>query len=179
MSIFVALDLSDPVRAEVERAVMSLSARPGKWVPPEKWHLTLVFWGQPRPEALAVAPEALSAVALAQAPFELQLRGVDRFATRRAPSVLWLGLAGALHSAGQLVNVCAEVLAIPLERPWVPHVTLARGPSPNVFDLNVAALEDFESSRFIAAHMTLYESLNGRFTSLERFRFGAQSHQRD
>jgi 2'-5' RNA ligase len=170
MSFFVAVDPSDVVRAAVGDEIQRRSAlTPATWLPPEKLHVTLLFLGDRRPPLGA----ALATIAAATSRFSLGLRGAGAFETARAPSVLWLGVGGQLDALASLRERLVEAfreVAPPteLQRPFVPHLTLARSKRPGHFDAILRELERFESPPFTVDCLTLYESSHGRFTALER-----------
>ena len=169
MSFFLALDLSDRVRAEVVRRIDHHRPNlPAKWLRPDKLHLTLRFLGHPTPAALATLEPGVRAVASVTAPLTLTLRGVGFFVTARAPSVLWLGVDGALLS---LHALHASLRAADDTRPFVPHVTLARAHTAGALETLEPALRDFSSSPFTASHLTLYESTEAQYRAVSRFDF--------
>ncbi len=99
-----------------------------RWTPPENLHLTVRFVGnvdRPAVEAVAAALAARS-----QRAFELALGDVGTFRRGRAVRVVWLGLRAGADEAGALAaQVDAECLSVGLageDRPFQPHLTLAR-----------------------------------------------------
>jgi 2'-5' RNA ligase len=171
MSVFLALDLDEPVRREV----MSLTAAArgsvtAKWLPAEKLHLTLVFLGNPDVERV----KSTLLAAAAQAPVRLALRGAGTFVTARAPSVLWLGVDGERARLDALQAWARALLGVEERQPWRPHVTLARAHSgEGALDPLAADFTGFASSTFEASHLTLYESTHHRFHVLLRVALAA------
>ena len=116
-----------------------------RWIPPQRWHVTLAFLGEVEPDRLPALTGRLDEVAASQAPIaDLALAGSGTF-----PGVLWLGLADAARDAepaaggrfspevrlGGLADAVQR--AVPLagvhleSRPWQPHLTVGRWrPSP-------------------------------------------------
>lgn len=166
MSVFLALDLDDAVRGEV----MSLTSVQrttvqAKWVSAEKLHLTLVFLGNPD----VAQVKAKLDVHGAPRSLQLHLAGAGTFQTARAPSVLWLDVAGELGRLHELQRTLRERLGVEERQPYRPHVTLARAhSSPTALDPLAEAFSRFSSSPFEVTHLTLYESTHHAFHVLHR-----------
>lgn len=159
MSFFVAVDLDDAVRADVAR-LLERCAREveAKWLPPHKLHLTVQYLAHPSAELLAALEPRLAALAKGRAPFSLSLAGAGLFETRRAPQVLWLGVAGALPALQALQREVAAACGIAQEHPFVPHLTLARAHPPRSLAQVARSLESYTSPPFSVSGLTLYES---------------------
>jgi len=98
------------------------------WTPPGNWHLTLRFLGDvPAPHCDEVA-DALRAIKFA--PLQLAVGRAGVFPVRGAPRVLWLGLAQGAPECAALATAVNAALAplgfAPEDRPFAPHLTLAR-----------------------------------------------------
>lgn len=119
MRLFVALT---PPPEAVEHAAAAVSAAhpagPGlRWIPPERWHLTLAFYGEV-PEANVDGVTARAARNLAgTAAFDLAFAGSGVFARR----ALWLGVDGDLPALRRTARAVAYD-----RRPYRPHLTVAR-----------------------------------------------------
>jgi 2'-5' RNA ligase len=128
MRLFVAVDLPDAVKNQLERLRADI---PGAvWVKRQALHLTLQFLGDGIPEERL--PEIIGALqAVDTAPFDLTLKGVGRFppGDRKPPRVLWVGVTGAppLNDLYRQVTGSLTRLGFaPDERGFSPHITLAR-----------------------------------------------------
>lgn len=166
MSVFLAVDLSDEVRAQLTHLIEThRRSRDAKWLRPDKLHLTLVFLGNPKAEAITGFIPRIEALATGRRPFSLELRGAGVFITARAPSVLWLGVAGELEALRALQHDAAQSLGDE-RREYVPHVTLGRAHEPGAFDALSTELASFESARFEVRHLTLYESTHHQYRVL-------------
>ncbi|MEH3078273.1 MAG: RNA 2',3'-cyclic phosphodiesterase [Quadrisphaera sp.] len=127
MRLFVSLEPPVEAWAPVADAVTELGQVPGvRWSPPTRWHVTLAFLGElDDDDARRLAPPLRSAVAAA-GPVRLRLAGTGTFGT----SVLWAGVAGDVERLSSLaagVVEAARAAGVGLEeRPYQPHVTLAR-----------------------------------------------------
>lgn len=123
-ALFLPPDAKKALRAVQER----LLARWPEAVlsPEENLHMTLAFVGETPLDRIAEAREVLHHLPLA--PIDLTLESVGRFHQRKG-DVLWLG-AGACSELEKLQQELVHQLrqtGFPLEeRPFLPHVTLAR-----------------------------------------------------
>jgi len=162
MSVFLAVDLDDAVRARVTEMTTSVAARfPAKWLPPEKLHVTVLFLGELRP-----AFESVDAIAAQVAPFELQISGAGTFVTARAPSVLWLGVAGELSALNTLHRAAVGALIPHDMKAYVPHLTLARAKLPGFLEPAREELSSFSAGPWKVTGLTLYESTQHRYHAL-------------
>lgn len=136
LRLFVAVDPSAEVVEGIRRALPPLRpmAPSAKWGDPGKLHLTLAFLGSTPVEEVAAIESALASVASAHAPLALGARGAGTFGSPRKPRVLWVGLEGDLDPLAALRHDVVEAL-VPLglrreERPFRPHLTVARSRDP-------------------------------------------------
>lgn len=123
--LFIAIELPD----QVKQALIKLQTPvPGaKWVPLDQLHLTLAFLGEVDETTGGHLFPALSSVGVP--PFTLHFSGVGCFPDRRRPRVLWVGLEKnpLLDSLAAQVRSAVLECGIPQEeRPFSPHITLAR-----------------------------------------------------
>jgi 2'-5' RNA ligase len=133
---FLALELPDHVRAALDGEIARLSAQLHiqSWAKTEKLHLTLAFLGELDDAQLAAATDGAVEVAPMFKPFPLQLAGLGTFGPPRAPRVIWAGVGGdvarLLALQAQLVGALAACGFPREERPFSPHLTLARIKAP-------------------------------------------------
>lgn len=125
MRLFIAIELPEEIKKELERFQTGI---PGaRLVPVEQIHLTLAFLGETDEET---AKKLTAGLAKIQADsFQLFSSGIGCFPNRQRPRVIWTGLkpepnllklAAAVHE-----SVLASGIALE-ERPFSPHITLAR-----------------------------------------------------
>ena len=135
LRLFIACELPQEARdglARVQAGLREQGAGRLRWVRPEGIHLTLKFLGAVAPELAERIIEALGA-AITE-PFTLRLRfdHVGSFGGRMRLRVVWVGLAGdveELSSLAETVEGALRPLGFPREnRPFAPHLTLARVP---------------------------------------------------
>ena len=171
MRLFVGIELDDDVvRAasaiveELKRRVSRLApgARIG-WIPPERMHLTLRFIGHVDDAQAGRIREAL-APRIDVEPFAVHVTGIGTFPPTGSPRVIWAGLTLGVESLQEVERqVTARLQAVgitPEDRPYSPHLTLARVrepaglktvrlldalPPPSLGTTHVSAITLFES----------------------------------
>lgn len=125
MRLFVAIDLLYDIRQSVTDICRGL---PGvRWLPSEQLHLTLRFIGEADDAVHVAIRRGLAEITCP--PFPLSLHGVGCFPSLRRPRVLWVGLRGGEPLTRLQREVERAVVAAglpPEERPFSPHITLAR-----------------------------------------------------
>jgi len=125
MRLFVAVDLPDEVKQSVAALCHGL---PGvRWLPPDQLHLTLRFIGEANDTVEAAIRHGLAEITFP--PITLSMRGVGCFPSPRRPRVLWVGLSTGepLRLLQHAVEQAVATAGIPAEeRPFSPHITLAR-----------------------------------------------------
>ena len=136
--LFVAIDL--PNQAQAELLALQTQLPGARWVPAEQLHLTLRFLGDVEDTVIPLLTAALAGVQ--ETPFDLSLHGVGHFPPRTHPKVLWTGVSPCeqLSSVQQQIESAVQSVGLPAEeRPFSPHITLAR-----LKETPTAAVLDFE-----------------------------------
>ena len=125
MRLFIAIELPDEIKRLLGR--MRTEIPGSRWVPMEQIHLTLAFLGEVDDATLKLLTAELASI---QAPgFRLCFSATGCFPDRRRPRVLWVGLEPEplLNNLASLVRKAVLACNIPQEeRPFSPHITLAR-----------------------------------------------------
>jgi 2'-5' RNA ligase len=160
MRAFVALVPPPDALTELAAAVAALPQEPAlRWSPPAQRHLTLAFLGEvdgPTDDELRTR---LARAARRHPPVPLALAGGGRFGDR----VLWTGVHGdreALRRLAGTVRAAARRSGLPVdERPYRPHLTLARArpPAPDLRPL-AGALRGFAGRPWTASEVHLVRS---------------------
>jgi len=134
LRLFVALEFPLDIKTSINQILdqlrqekMAKSLRISRF---DHLHITLKFLGDTPEEQIESIENALSATLSGIHPFELSLKQIDTFPRDRSPRVIWLGLDGNLPKLRDLVDQLETALT-PLgfqkeERPFTPHLTLAR-----------------------------------------------------
>jgi 2'-5' RNA ligase len=168
--LFVALDVPDDAVTDLAAAVDTVRADQPRlrWIPPDRWHLTLAFLGAVDPRRVDDLVARLTRAADRHPPLPLLLAGAGRFGQR----VLWVGVQGAVADVGRLaasVAAGSRRAGIPVEdRAYRPHLTLARGREGVDLAPAAAALADYSGPRWTASEVHLVRSHLGRDVRYER-----------
>lgn len=152
-----------PATAELQQALQSLAGlgRAVRAVKPETLHVTLKFLGDTPEEQVPAIAGAADAVAARFSRFTLRLVGLGAFPPERRPSVVWVGI----HDAEPLCRLATELDAAmqplgfsPEDRPFQPHLTLARVKARPPKEL-AGLLRDHAATNFGIAEITAVEFL--------------------
>jgi 2'-5' RNA ligase len=191
MRTFIAVDLPEDVRAALEREQKRLRAACAlshdiRWTRPEGLHLTLKFLGEVAAERVAAIVGALESIG-PFGKFEVEVRGFGFFPNPRRPRVFWVGLQApaALGELAAKVEAAMAPLGFPPEnRPFQPHLTLARFESEHAQPALEAALEPSNGGalgRFEVSAFFLFESKlrpgGAQYSKLARFPPTADQHE--
>ncbi|HEV7647041.1 MAG TPA: RNA 2',3'-cyclic phosphodiesterase [Actinophytocola sp.] len=158
--LFSAVELPDSIRADLVERLRDIRENDTElaWVPPERWHITLGFYGDREHADRRGAWFRRQVVGLA--PSRLRLRGAGRF-----PGVLWMGVspmegrdATALRTLAGALN--ADNNASQFD--FTAHVTVARwrrGAAGSSSAIRaVHDLSDYYGSWWTAAEVVLFRS---------------------
>jgi 2'-5' RNA ligase len=131
--VFVGLPVPADVRDHLEK--LRLTAReatktiPGKWVPPENWHITLTFIGSLDPAQIDRLIELLEEKYSGYQPFDALLSGVRWFPGEFKPRMIVaeVQLNAQLLAIKLRSDQAVKAMDIPPDkRSYRPHITLAR-----------------------------------------------------
>jgi 2'-5' RNA ligase len=160
MRLFVAVTPPQESLDELRSATAAMrSARPElRWTRLEQWHLTLAFLGEVDDETRADLSVRLGRTAARHPTMRLALREAGRFGDR----VLWTRVAGdveALRGLAASVRAAARRARVAVEdRPYRPHLTLARGREGADLRPVVDALAGFAGRTWTAGELHLVRS---------------------
>jgi 2'-5' RNA ligase len=168
MRLFIAVDIDERVRKEIDQIQRGLQRKTGlakgpvKWVEPNLIHLTLKFLGEVRDQALGEICRITEETARSHPPFEMKVQGLGTFG--RPPRVLWAGMESCpdlIALQGDLEGRL-ETAGWPREdRAFSAHLTLCRMKDPKAGTRLAQALED-QTSRTLGSvwidQVIVYES---------------------
>lgn len=166
------------------RALADQSNIPARWVPSETYHLTLMFVGAADPSGVQDLITAFTALAEAMTTFEVSLRGGGVFPNHRYPSLLWVGQGEGVEPMTELARRSQDAASrlgyTQPDRPFRPHITVARLPKRRQVDIGdiTASLAEFESEAFDLTEVALLESHLGkgpaRYERIASFKLAAR-----
>jgi 2'-5' RNA ligase len=130
MRVFVGLDIDEAIRERIQSFVeeVRLLAPSAKWVRAESLHVTLKFIGEKPTEAVEQIRTALARVK--GRPVEVAFRGYGFFPTPKSARVFWVGIEAGAELARLAADVDRATASLGIskeDRPFSPHLTLARG----------------------------------------------------
>lgn len=161
MRLFVGVEIPGDIAAELyplARGIKGLDAQT-----PENMHITLKFIGNVDPGLAAEIDQALFDVRFE--PFDLQIQGLNVFASSRKIRIFWAGvkdqpimrkLAARVESALLTLEECPDMDM----RKFTPHITLGRNrdAARATIEQTVADHADLSSRVFTIDRFCLYES---------------------
>jgi RNA 2',3'-cyclic 3'-phosphodiesterase len=130
MRLFIALDIDEDIRQRIARFIDGVRgfAPEVRWVQPASLHVTLKFIGEQSEAAVDRIKHELEI--LHAEPGPIQFCGYGFFPTSKSPRVFWVGIEAGPQLAALAGAVEASMTAVGLpkeDRPFSPHLTLARG----------------------------------------------------
>jgi 2'-5' RNA ligase len=161
--LFVAL--TPPAEAVGELRVVTAGLRELapelRWNRWEQWHVTLVFLGEVGDDVVAELTRRLSRAAARHPQLSLSLGGGGRFGHQ----LLWTGVQGdrdGLRRLADSARAAARRSRLPVEqRPYRPHLTLARAQAGADLRPVVERLRPWQGSTWLATRLHLVRSRLG------------------
>src|SRR6267143_1661215 len=184
MRLFVALELPAAVRGNLAALLKALRAvsPQTRWVRLKNLHVTLKFIGEVPETELAVIRNALAA-ARSDQPVTLEFRGLGFFPNEKSSRVFWAGIEASpnLKTLAADIERAMEKLGIPREqRPFSPHLTLARFEPPGLPEQLHSAVRENEVRDFGTLRTSQFHLIESKlkpsgaeYTTLESFAFAA------
>jgi len=182
---FLAIELPEPILRKIEEVEADLKSAhaDARWVSPEKIHLTLKFFGNIEASRIDSIFKSIEEPVRTTQPFSLKVQGVGAFPNMKSPRVIWMGLVNGsqiLISFQKEIEAQLEKIGFqPEDRPFRPHLTLARVKSSRGRNDLVGRMEkhkeeefgDFQVERVILFKSDLKPS-GPIYTALRELRFG-------
>ncbi len=157
MRLFVALAPPAVALADIDAALEPVRNRQPelRWIPSERWHLTLAFYGEVPDDSVTGVQEMVRDRLLRLAPsgpIGLAFAGAGQF-VRRA---LWVGVDGDTDRLRTLAKAVSTD-----RRPYRPHLTVARLRGGQEATTAVAALSSYVGPSWRAERVQLIRSFLG------------------
>lgn len=133
MRAFIAIDLPPQCLTPIHQLMTQLKAlippTALRWTDPQQLHLTLKFLGEISETTAIDVQNGMQATLTSQPPFDLEIKGTGVFPSRRAASVVWLGVTASpdLMQLHEQLNQALHAVGIkPDKKHFNPHITLGR-----------------------------------------------------
>ncbi len=184
MRLFVALEIPAVVRGNLAALIKSLRgvSPQTRWIRPQNLHVTLKFIGEVPETKLAAIRNALAGVRSEQ-PVALDFRGLGFFPNEKHPRVFWAGIDASTNLKTLAANIdgATEKVGIPREqRPFSPHLTLARFEPPRLPEKLRAAIQENAAREFGSVRTSQFHLIESKlkpsgaeYTTVESFPFAA------
>lgn len=183
---FTAVPLPDAVKRMLKEKCGKLREKfpYSRWVDEQDYHITLKYLGACSQQQLTLVKRNLSEAVRSTASFELFLHGAGCFGRTESPRILWTDVRGGLDGLRRLQSAVEQAMEAagfpPEDRPYRPHVTLARQyqGSPVPFSVQAEAWgTDWSGEPWTVRSVVLYRTELGRtpmYVPVEEVRFAAQ-----
>jgi 2'-5' RNA ligase len=184
--LFIAIEIPGEIRETLAALLkeMRLAAPQAKWARAENLHVTLKFLGHTEPARLQAVKDSLAAIRGTE-PVALEFRGLGFFPNERRPRVFWAGMeaSGSLKTLAQDIDHSMHKLGFPLEdRPFAPHLTLARFDPPGLPSKLGAAVKENASRKFGAFSTREFHLIESKlkptgaeYTTVQSFPFALEA----
>jgi 2'-5' RNA ligase len=184
--LFIAIEIPENIRDAFASLLKEFRAIAPqlKWVRAENLHVTLKFLGEIESARLGALQNVLSAVRSPN-PVSLEFRGLGFFPNEKRPRIFWAGmeaspnlktLAADIDQAGYRIGFPPE------ERPFTPHLTLARFPLPGIPPkllqaMNAKSVQSFGSLSTQEFHLieSKLKPTGAEYTTVQTFRFATEA----
>jgi RNA 2',3'-cyclic 3'-phosphodiesterase len=177
MRLFVGIPLAEAVVEELAKVSLRYRAKDDglRWSTPESWHITLQFLGNTEQEQYACVVERLRELRFEPVPVRIEELG---FFDRAGVFFAGVDLSPELIALQQHITVATSQCGfVPEDRPYHPHITLARTKGRNgkhaLRALQTRVHRQPNFGRFVAQEFVLYESIThpegSQYTIRERF----------
>ena len=186
MRLFIAIEIPEGIRSDLASLLQEFRgiAPQVKWVRPENLHVTLKFLGETESAKLDALRKILPTVHSAQ-PVSLEFRGLGFFPNEKRPRVLWAGMetSANLKTLAADIDQATHRLGFPLEeRPFTPHLTLARFQPPGITPKLFQTIQEKSARGFGSLHAVEFHLIESKlkptgaeYTTLQTFHFATEA----
>jgi RNA 2',3'-cyclic 3'-phosphodiesterase len=184
--LFIAIEIPENIRTTFASLLKEFRAIAPqlKWVRAENLHVTLKFLGETESAKVEALQNVLTAIQSSE-PVSLEFRGLGFFPNDKLPRVFWAGMEASanLKSLATQVDQATHRLGFPLEeRPFTPHLTLARFQLPGIPPKLLQAIKEksgqpFGSLRTGEFHLieSKLKSTGAEYTTVQTFQFAPEA----
>lgn len=167
MRTFIGIEIDEIVRERLTglQRALKMSFPSLRGTNPRQIHLTLKFLGEIEERQVAGVRKALDDVAASTKIFAIDIRQPGVFPMSGAPRTVWIGVHdpdGSLARCHAAVEATLATLGFPREdRPFSPHLTLARCPDRRAaYEVRRALSrhENFDAGGLIVRRIVLFQS---------------------
>jgi len=184
--LFIAIEIPENIRtafASLLKEFRTLAPQL-KWVRPENLHVTLKFLGETDSAKLGALQNVLPDVRSTE-PVSLEFRNLGFFPNEQRPRVLWAGMDASanLKALAADIDQATHRLGFPLEeRPFTPHLTLARISMPGIPPKLLQAISEKSGQRFGSLRTREFHLIESKlkptgaeYTTLQTIRFTSEA----
>lgn len=130
MRLFIALDIDDAIRQHIVRFIDGVQnfAPDARWMKPESLHVTLKFIGEQPDAAVENIKKELAAVSAGTT--GIKFSGYGFYPNHKSARVFWIGMEAGPQLTELAAAIDAKMASLGIakeDRPFSPHLTLARG----------------------------------------------------
>jgi 2'-5' RNA ligase len=184
MRLFIGVWLSEAMQKEVINYIALIKGKyPGfKWTTPDNLHFTLKFLGEVSSLRLPDLNHALTLTADQNSGFRLELGIIGSFPGRGIPKIIWIGVAAGqaelVNLANSVESNCCQNGFPATDKPFKPHLTLARAKNDVKYDLalKISEPETYFVSETKVTEISLIESrlfpTGPIYKTIETYKFG-------
>jgi 2'-5' RNA ligase len=184
--LFIAIEIPQAIRSTFASLLKEFRAVAPqvKWVRAENLHVTLKFLGETESAKLGALQNVLSGIHSTE-PVNLDFRGLGFFPNEKRPRVFWAGMeaSASLKTLAADIDQAVHRLGFPLEeRPFTPHLTLARFQPPGIPPKLLQAIQEkgtqaFGSLRTGEIHLieSRLKPTGAEYTTLQTFHFATEA----
>jgi RNA 2',3'-cyclic 3'-phosphodiesterase len=172
---FIAIELPEQVKSElqhIEDRLRSAEPTSAKWVDPKSIHLTLKFLGNVSADKIEAIVRAMNQAAGNISPFRLEMQGLGAFPNLRRVQIAWAGIIGDIDKLNLLQSNLEKALSPlgfpPENRPFTPHLTLARVRDYATPDQRQTLGEALARAKFASSMIIQVHSINLMKSQLTR-----------
>jgi 2'-5' RNA ligase len=184
--LFIAIAIPENIRTGFASLLKEFRAVAPqvKWVRAENLHVTLKFLGETESAKLAALQNVLAGVRSPD-PVTLEFRGLGFFPNEKRPRVFWAGMEASpnLKTLAADIDQAVHRLGFPLEeRPFTPHLTLARFSLPGIPPNLLLAVNERSGQSLGSLHAQEFHLIESKlkptgaeYTTLQTFRFATEA----